>query len=85
MKEARVSVQPPSATFRFLDPVLPNRWQGEADCVVGPFSGRNVAEYFANSVVDFGQFETVSGKVFAKGDSWFVEVARSRVPPTILT
>ncbi len=55
-------------------PIVPNRWQGEHDCFVGPFSSKIVAEYFANAVVDFGQYETVSRKIFAKGDSWYVEV-----------
>ncbi|CAN5870854.1 hypothetical protein BH24DEI2_BH24DEI2_00950 [soil metagenome] len=62
------------ATHYRIEPIVPNRWQGECDCFVGPFSSKVVAEYFANAVVDFGQYETVSRKVFAKGDSWFVEV-----------
>jgi hypothetical protein len=55
---------------------LPTQWQGESDCVVGPFSSHDVAEYFANAVVDFGQFETLQERVFANGDAWYVEVTR---------
>lgn len=54
--------------------IVPNRWQGECDCVVGPFSSKMVAEYYVNAVVDFGHYETVSRRIFVKGDSWFVEV-----------
>ena len=72
----------PSKHYR-IEPVVPNRWQGECDCFVGPFSSRAVAEYFANAVVDFGQYETVSRKVFAKGDSWFVEVKECSAPSVV--
>ena len=58
-------------------PIVPNQWQGECDCVVGPFSSRNVAEYFVNAVVDFGQYERFSRRIFVKGDSWYVEVQES--------
>ena len=61
------------------DPALlpcvgPNRWQGQVDCRVGPFSGRTVAEHFAHRVVDFGSFEAFSRRIFARRDGWFVEV-----------
>jgi hypothetical protein len=56
------------------DPITPNRWQGEADCLVGPFSSRDVAGYFANSVVDFGLYEAFSQQVVPIGNAWFVEV-----------
>ena len=54
--------------------ILPALWQGEVNCAVGPFSSRNVAEYFAGNVVDFGQLETLTRRVFAKRDAWYVEV-----------
>jgi len=57
-----------------LPPVVPNRWQGQVDCRVGPFSGRAVAEHFAHRVVDFGMFEAFSRRIFARRDGWFVEV-----------
>jgi hypothetical protein len=61
--------------YQVLDhSIVPNRWQGECDCVVGPFSSKHVAEYYVNAVVDFGHYETISRRIFAKGDSWFVEV-----------
>lgn len=54
--------------------IVPNRWQGEADCLVGPFSGREVAAYFANRLVDFGHFEVFSMRVFPRRNAWYVEV-----------
>ncbi|HKI58499.1 MAG TPA: hypothetical protein VKA00_04660 [Trueperaceae bacterium] len=63
-----------------LPVVVPNRWQGDADCAVGPFSGRDVARYFASRVVDFGQYEVFSMRVFARRNAWYVEVRR-RPPP----
>lgn len=73
-----------SRSFNVLgNSIVPNRWQGESNCLVGPFSSRTVAEYFANAVVDFGQYETCSRRIFAKGDSWFVEVIETPVPVTI--
>lgn len=63
--------------------IVPNRWQGEYDCLVGPFSSRNVAEYFVSAVVDFGAYESFSRRVFAKGDSWYVEVQHSDVPKQV--
>ncbi len=57
-----------------LNLIVPNRWQGERDCVVGPFSSRAVAEYFVDTVTDFGHYDAYSKRVFAKGDGWFVEV-----------
>lgn len=55
---------------------LPTRWQGEVNCVVGPFSSRDIADYFANNIVDFGHFETLEMRVFASGDAWYVEVTK---------
>ncbi|MEJ2288588.1 MAG: hypothetical protein P8Y02_08070 [Deinococcales bacterium] len=60
-----------------LPVVVPNRWQGEVDCAVGPFSGRDVAAYFANRGVEFGQYETFQMRIFSHRDAWFVAV-RSR-------
>lgn len=63
-----------------LPVVVPNHWQGEAACAVGPFSSKEVAAYFANRVVDFGQFEVFSLRVFAHGTGWYVEVQRHSGP-----
>lgn len=57
-----------------LHPTLPNCWQGEADCVVGPFSSKMVAEYFARSSVEYTLYDAVMDSVFANGDAWYVEV-----------
>lgn len=63
---------------RWLRVIVPNLWQGEWPCLVGPFSGRVVAEHFADRVVEFGRFEAVRGRVFARQDSYYVQVARWR-------
>ena len=68
-----------AAGIHFLQPVLPNRWQGETDCIVGPFSSCEIAEYFANRVVDFGQFESCSQRIFPKGNEWYIEVGELRL------
>lgn len=51
-------------------PITPNRWQGEQDCVVGPFSGKKVADYFSETVVNFNR----PARIFARRDAWYVEV-----------
>ncbi len=54
--------------------VLPNKWQGESNCAIGPFASRALAEYFANPVTDFGHFDAFTCKLFAENNSWYVEV-----------
>lgn len=51
-----------------------NLWQGEADCVVGPFADRHVAETFANPAVDFGFFDAFSRKTVSREGFWYVEI-----------
>lgn len=58
----------------FLPALVPNRWHGQVDCRVGPFPSRAIAEHFAGRVVDFGDFEAYSGRLFPRRDGWFVEV-----------
>ncbi|MEJ2356679.1 MAG: hypothetical protein P8Y13_01185 [Deinococcales bacterium] len=62
------------AGVRPVTPISPNRWKGETDCIVGPFSNRGLAYGFANVTTDFGQYGGVRFHVFAKRDSWYVEV-----------
>lgn len=54
--------------------ILPNVWQGECECVVGPFSSRDVARRFAGFGEDFGHFELCE-RVFAHRDAWYIEVS----------
>lgn len=68
-----------------LPVVVPNRWQGEADSLVGPFSGHEVAAYFANRLVDFGQFEVFTMRVFPRRNAWYVEVRPRRPAPRATT
>lgn len=85
VKDVRASNADAVRDYTLLaSPIVPNRWRGECGCVVGPFSSNTVAEYFAHSVVDFGQYETVSHRVFVKGDSWYVEVSEL-IAPSVLS
>ncbi|MCA9840422.1 MAG: hypothetical protein KC422_26180 [Trueperaceae bacterium] len=54
--------------------VSPNAWLGQDKCVIGPFSNQTIAEYFAGKRVDFGHYEVVEQTIFARGDSWYVQV-----------
>lgn len=66
--------------IRLHHPILPNQWQGEINCFVGPFSGKDVAEYFAGYASEFGQYESMSYRVFPKRDEWFLEIKAVTVP-----
>ena len=59
--------------------VVPNRWQGEADCLVGPFSSRAVADYFASCVVNTSD-RTSTNEMFAREDGWYLVVRRLDAP-----
>jgi hypothetical protein len=83
IKESRMKDISIVKTYLSLQAIVPNRWQGEYDCLVGPFSSRNVAEYFVSAVVDFGAYESFNRRVFAKGDSWYVEVQANEVPKQV--
>ena len=65
-----------SGILRTYYPVVPNKWQGEHGCLVGPFSSRAVAEYFSNYVVDLGPYPVSAERILAKGDAYYVEVQR---------
>ena len=54
--------------------VIPNTWQGQTDCVDGPFSSKEVATYFSTWVVDSSDYPTSTKKIFARGDSWYVAI-----------
>lgn len=69
----------------FSNPILPNTWKGETNCIVGPFSGKNIAEYFANRVVDFGHYEMYSERIFAKRDAWFIEIQKIEVQNRVVS
>ena len=55
-------------------PISPNCWQGESSCLIGPFSSKEVAEYFAYPLVNHGPYDVVIARIFAKGNAWYVEV-----------
>ncbi len=60
--------------IKILHPTLPNCWHGEADCVVGPFSSKVIAEYFAKVSTDFSHCNAIMDSIFPNGDAWYVEV-----------
>ena len=60
-----------------VPPVLaPDRWEGEADCRVGPFRDLRAAEGFANALVDFGRYETLREQVVVDDEGVYVDVRR---------
>ena len=66
----------PAQVYQTRTTIVPNQWQGECDCLVGPFSSRSVAEYFERAVVDFQHYEGFVQRVFAKADAWYIEVQK---------
>lgn len=58
----------------FSRTIVPNQWQGETDCIIGPFSDQQVVQHYFNAVVDFGHYELFRYQVFAKGDSWYAQI-----------
>jgi hypothetical protein len=69
-----VAVRSLIGEYRAYEPVSPNRWQGESNCLVGPFSCQEVARRFADAPVEFGQYEAYIEQVLVVGDSWYVEI-----------
>lgn len=65
--------------------VKPNHWQGEANCLIGPFHDHHTAQRFTQEVVDFGHFDAFERRVIAHPDAWYVAVTRAhryRVKPS---
>ena len=75
MQTARqiVTIRKCSGLVNF-EPIAPNSWNGQVNCLVGPFSCKEVAENFAYPKVDFGYYNTEVVQIFAKRDSWYVEI-----------
>ncbi|CAN5841992.1 hypothetical protein BH24DEI2_BH24DEI2_23420 [soil metagenome] len=59
-------------------PIAPAGWQGEVDCVVGPFSSRKLAQNFVTFEVDFDPETAVVDDIFARGAAWYVELRKLR-------
>lgn len=64
-----------SSQYRPISHIIPNKWQGETG-TIGPFSSRTVAEYFTHAVVECWEYQSFQHDVFAKGDSWYVQVTK---------
>jgi hypothetical protein len=69
-----VAVRGALGEYCIYEPVSLYRWRGESNCLVGPFSCREVAERFTRAQVDFGQYEAYVELVLAVRDSWYVEI-----------
>lgn len=63
----------PSGDRNALEVVAPNRWMGECDRLIGPFTCRRSAESFANTMVDFGQYERLCQTVVVHEGTYFVQ------------
>lgn len=69
---------------QFRHPVSPSSWRGQTDCIVGPFSSKDVAAYFtrhamALMLADSAQavsirHEAYDFRVFVKGCEWYIEI-----------
>lgn len=70
-----------ASEMKSYTPVVPNCWQGQVDCVVGPFSSREVAEHFAHSVVEFSQYDAFIDQLFPRGDAWYLKIGQARSEP----
>ena len=53
---------------------LPNHWQGETGCVVGPFSSQAIAQTFAMIHVAFRQLDAVMETIFSYQEGWYIKV-----------
>ena len=61
-----------------LPTLPPDAWQGEVDCVVGPFPSRASAQKFVNFEVGFDPEKAVVDAIFVRGNVWYVELRRLR-------
>jgi hypothetical protein len=59
----------------FLEPISPSNWHGETGCVIGPFSSREITEYFLVKVMHLHQGRPTP-RVFAEGYNWYIELGR---------
>jgi hypothetical protein len=60
------------ATNYPLPLMSPETWKGEADCVVGPFTSRDSAEYFVDVTTGW-RLNVITRHLFASDNSWYVE------------
>lgn len=63
--------------------VAPNRWMGECDSLIGPFASRRAAEWFANAMVDFGQYECLCETIVIHAGVYYVQACGLREAPVL--
>lgn len=59
-----------------LNVTSPSRWKGESNCIIGPFSSEQIAEYFTGyfaALID----DLPECAFFPKGDCWYIEVGHA--------
>jgi len=61
--------------------VAPNRWLGECDSLIGPFASRRAAEWFANAMVDFGQYECLRETIVVHAGLYYVQACGMQEAP----
>ena len=64
---------------RVVEPVSPCGWQGQRDCLIGPFSNRDTAKNFLSLNVDFCSLGVTEETIFPKGDAWYVHLASGMI------
>ena len=59
-------------------PTTPNRWTGEADCVLGPFARREVADRFLDLGAVSGASSAYVPLLFEHEGAWYVDLHPDR-------
>ncbi len=68
-------------------PLPARQWQGETDVVVGPFSSKKWANYFADVVLEKDPTGATACYIFHRMDEWFVDICKQtdEAPVTVPT
>lgn len=89
MNYAQVVTELEATGLRFVRPIHPISWNGDANCFIGPFSSIDVANNFARQVVAVKC--KFAFKLIPKRGHWYVQVGDVKVivknspPRTIVT
>lgn len=59
--------------------ILPNQWQGERGCVVGPFSNRLAANAFILYVLQKSHVPTHTEDLFVRENAYYIRVGATLV------
>lgn len=53
--------------------VPPYAWHGQGDCVVGPFTNRQVAQFFVENIMDKGLVVAPAECLLEQDDAWYID------------